>query len=352
MADRINTALVGYGYAGKTFHAPLIAACEGLALHTIVSSRPDAVLADWPGCRVAATLEQALADPAVALVVIASPNDQHFPQARAALLAGKHVVVDKPFTVTLAEAEALQRLAEEQGRLLSVFHNRRWDADFLQLRALLLEGQLGAISHFESHFDRYRPQVRARWREQDIAGAGLWFDLGPHLLDQALCLFGQPEGITAHLARQREGAQAVDYAHVHLRYPAQSVVLHASCLVSGGSPRYLVHGSKASFVKYGLDTQEGDLKQGKLPGHPAWGLDIEPGCLLTQENDLVSRQDLPAPTGDYRQYYQSVASAVNGHGGNPVPAEQALSVMRWLSLGVLSDAQRRETRLTDLPALT
>lgn len=170
----VGVALVGYGYAGKTFHAPLIAAAPGLNLHTIVSSQGDAVKTDWPETKIAADLDAALADPEVEMVVIAAPNALHAPLARQALEAGRAVVVDKPFTLTVAEARNLAALAEARGLLLSVFHNRRWDADFLTLQALIADGRLGRIVRFESHFDRFRPQVRDRWREADVPGAGIW----------------------------------------------------------------------------------------------------------------------------------------------------------------------------------
>ena len=342
MSTPLNAVLLGYGYAGKTFHAPLIAACQDLRLYGIVSSKPGQLQADWPDARCWPSLEQALQDAAVDLIVIATPNDLHFEQARAALLAGKHVVVDKPFTVTLGEARQLDELAKQQGVLLSVFHNRRWDADFLTLRQLLESGRLGQISQFASHFDRYRPEVRQRWREQGGAGSGLWYDLGPHLLDQALLLFGRPLGVTAFLATQRQGAKATDYFHVQLRYPATHVVLHGSCLVSGGNPRYAVHGDLASYVKYGLDTQESDLKQGKAVGAEGWGNDPLPGQLIVAEGDVSHCSQWANQVGDYRCYYQRVAAAIRGQGSNPVTAAEATNVMEWLERAVRSAASGRE----------
>jgi predicted dehydrogenase len=185
-----KVALVGYGFVGKTFHAPLIAATPGLLLHTVVSSDPAKVLADHPGVKVAPDLDAALADPEIDLVVIATPDPLHAPQAHAALDAGKAVVIDKPFAVTLDEARAVADHAQRAGKLLSVFHNRRWDSDFLTLKALIADGSLGEIVQYESHFDRFRPVVRDRWREKP--GAGALLDLGPHLIDQALQLFGPP----------------------------------------------------------------------------------------------------------------------------------------------------------------
>ncbi|MGU5714519.1 Gfo/Idh/MocA family oxidoreductase, partial [Aeromonas taiwanensis] len=196
MSHTINAALVGYGFAGQTFHAPFLTTTPGLALRWVVSRDAAKVQAELPGCLVG-SLDEVLADDTVDLVVIATPNDTHAPIARQALLAGKHVVIDKPFALDLAEAEALVVLAEEQQRLLSIFHNRRWDGDFLTVRRLLAEGALGQIAQFESHFDRYRPEVGQRWREGGGPGSGHWFVLGPPNLDQTLHLLGHPDRITA-----------------------------------------------------------------------------------------------------------------------------------------------------------
>ena len=339
MTPPLNVALIGYGYAGRTFHAPLIHAEPRLRLHTIVSSKGEQLLAEQPGVHVVSDPAQALANPDIDLVVIASPNDCHYPQADAALRAGKHVVVDKPFTTTLDEARQLQVLASHHQRLLSVFHNRRWDADFLTLRQLLDSGSLGQISLFESRFERYRPQVQARWRESAVAGGGLWYDLGPHLLDQALQLFGMPHALHADLAAQRSGAVATDYFHVSLHYPHLRVLLSASCLVSGGSPRFAVHGTQGSYVKYGLDTQEGQLKRGETPGCAGWGHDPLPGLHYVQQDGQAHGHAVAMLPGDYRHYYAGVAAAILDGAANPVPASQAIAVMQLIELGSASAAQ-------------
>lgn len=208
MSDQIvNVALLGYGYSGKTFHGPLIAQVAGLRLTHVISSDTKKVLTDWPNVTVFDRAEEAFANPDVNLVVIATPNDTHFHLAARALSAGKSVVVDKPFTTTMAEASELDRMATNFGRMISVFQNRRWDSDFLTVRRVLAEGPLGEVVHFESHFDRYRPQVQARWRECPGPGSGVWYDLGPHLVDQVLQLFGTPATIYADFEAQRNGAE-------------------------------------------------------------------------------------------------------------------------------------------------
>ena len=328
MPATLHVALVGYGYAGRTFHAPLIAATPGLALRTVVSSNPAKVRADLLDAHVA-TLDEALADPEIDLLVIATPDPLHAPQAIAALRAGKHVVVDKPFAPTLAEAEAVAAEAERAGRVLSVFHNRRWDSDHLTLRRLIEQGTLGEIIHYESHFDRFRPDVLDRWRERP--GAGLWRDLGPHLLDQALQLFGPPDSVQADLAHQRPGARAPDWFHVLLRYDRLRVILHGSVLTPVSGPRLVVHGTRGSFVKHGLDPQEDALKAGGRPGGAGWGVDGSPGTLsLAGEGGVVSEAPFENVPGDYRAFYAGVRDCIGSGGPNPVPVVEALAVMRVL----------------------
>ncbi len=345
MAQNLNVALVGYGFVGKIFHAPLIASVEGLTLHSVVSSNPAAVHADFPATRVTPDLSVVLADPAVDLVVIATPNPLHAPQAHAALDAGKHVVVDKPFTVTVEEAESVIAHAERTGKLLSVFHNRRYDADFVTLRSLVADGALGVVTQFESHFDRFRLEVRDRWREQKGPGAGLWYDLGPHLIDQALRLFGAPIGITTDIAVQRDGGQTDDYFHAVMRYDRLRVILHASTMMAAHDLRYSVHGTHGSYVKQGLDTQEDALKAGRTPGDALWGVDNRPGTLTTVDGERTSTRLVHGDVGDYRRYYATVRDAIHGTGPNPVPATEALQVMRLIAMGIDSSGTRREVLL-------
>ncbi|KRG69989.1 oxidoreductase [Pseudoxanthomonas dokdonensis] len=341
MDTPLKVALLGYGFAGRVFHAPLIAHSHGLQLHCIGSSQTRLVEADWPGVHVR-TVEQAIADPEVDLVVVATPNDTHAPLAIRALRHGKHVVVDKPFALDVAEAGAMIDAAQQAGRVLSVFHNRRWDSDFLSARALVESGVLGEIAEFHSHFDRFRPQVGDRWRERDEAGAGLWFDLGPHLLDQALQLFGMPQAILVDIARQRQPDQAPDYFHASLRYPRLRVLLHAGSLVHANALRMAVHGRAGSYLKYGMDTQENQLRAGILPGSAGWGVDSQPGSVIRQQDDGRQSHPAAAVPGDYRQFYSGLADAIASGDAPPVTAQQALQVMRLIELGQQSADQRRE----------
>ena len=339
-----SVGLIGYGFAARTFHAPLLAAEPGLALVRVASSDAGKVHADLPAIGVDADPFAVTTAADTDLVVIASPNDSHAPLARAALAAGKHVVVDKPFTLDLAEARDLIALAGERGRLLSVFHNRRWDSDYLTVKAAIAAGLIGTVAHLESHIDRFRPAVRQRWREGAGPGSGVWFDLGPHLVDQALQLFGLPHAVTGSLAMQRDGALSDDWAHVVLDYGPRRVVLHASMLVAGGSPRFVVHGDRGSIVKRHPDQQEPQLLAGMAPGAPGWGADGDP-LRVYDAGGLVTER--PAEAGDQRGYYAGIAAALRGEAPNPVPAAQALAVMAVIEAAAQS-ARTGRTAALDL----
>ena len=338
----LNVALVGYGFVGKVFHAPLIANTPGLRLHTIVSSDAAKVLADWPDVRVVAETDAAFADADIDLAVIATPNQTHAPLANTALARGKHVVVDKPFALDIAEAQEIVANAAKADRIVSVFQNRRWDADFLTLRSLVDSGALGEVSELHSHFDRYRPEVTDRWRERDQPGSGLWYDLGPHLLDQALQLFGMPTAVFADIGRQREAAQADDYFHVLLRYPQRRVLLHAGSLVPANDLRFAVHGTRGSYLKYGMDGQEAALRNDAVPGGLDWGQDPRPGELHQVGVDGMRINPVPGLAGDYRRYYQAMYAAIVEGRPPPVTTDEALQVMALLQLAKESASTGRE----------
>lgn len=325
----IRVGLIGYGYVGKIFHAPLVRSVQELELRVVGSSRPEAVLADFPEIRVETDPIAASTHSDVDLVVIASPNDSHYSLTAAALRAGKHVVCDKPFTLTLAEAESLAQIAEQEGRLLSVFHNRRWDSEVLATRSIIASGVLGEISLMELHMDRFRPTVRRRWRESSGPGAGLWFDLGPHLIDQAIHQFGMPDAVTAQLAVQRAGGETDDWAHVVLAYRTTRVILNATLLATGGgAPRTVVHGTRGSWAKFGGDLQEARLKEGMRPDAPGFGDDPDPGLLY--EGAEAKPLAIPAPGANQRDYYVGIVEALHGRGQNPVPPHEAVAVMAVL----------------------
>jgi predicted dehydrogenase len=336
----VRVGLIGYGYAGRTFHAPLIRSVPGLMLTHIGSTKPEARQAELPGLTVCSA-EDLATHPKVDLIVIASPNDSHFPLAAAALRADKHVVIDKPFTVTLEEARNLRSLAKQHSRLLSVFHNRRWDSEILATKAILDSGLLGDVSHYECHMDRFRPTVRERWREDPGRGAGLWFDLGPHMIDQALYLFGLPTFVSASFDILRKGGKTDDWAHIQLIYEADRlrVILHSSLLVSGGGPRSMLHGTRASWVKFGADVQEQQLVSGMLPDDPAFGIDPHPGVVIYGETG--SREEIAAPKGEQRKYYVDIRDAIQNQQPPIITARDAVAVMAILETSYRSDAEGR-----------
>lgn len=336
--ETLRVGLIGYGFAGKTFHAPLIQSVPGLRLTVAGSSKPEAVHADLPGVAVCAPEAVATHDE-VDLVVIASPNESHYPLAAAALRAGKSVVVDKPFTVTLAEARSLVAIAQQQRQVLSVFQNRRRDSEVLAAKAVLESGVLGEIAQYESHIDRFRPVVRQRWREKTGPGAGLWFDLGPHLIDQAVHLFGLPQSVNANFGILREGGETDDWAHVQLNYDRLRVVLQASLLASGGCPRSLLHGTRGSWAKYAADVQEAQLMKGMRPDAAGFGYDPNPGVLI--DGATGERTEIPAPAGDQRMYYVGIRDAIMKQQPAPVSLRDSLAVMAILETSFRSGAEGR-----------
>lgn len=343
-APSLRVGLVGYGFAGQTFHAPVLASVPGLSLVAVASSKPERVHADWPDVAVAPDADALYARDDIDLVVIAAPNEAHHPLAAAALRAGKHVVVDKPFVLDAAQARELADLARVRGRVLSVYQNRRHDADFLTLRDLLASGTLGRPVYFESHFDRFRPEVRERWRERDVPGAGLWLDLGSHLVDQAVQLFGRPDGLRLDTAALRDGAVVEDHFHAVLRYDTGPsaplrVVLHATTLAAHAAPRYVLHGTKGSYVKHGVDPQEDALRAGQRPGADDWGVDPQPGELkVAAFENWFADHTVPNRRGNYADYYAAIRDAIHGTGPNPVPPEQAIELMELLDQGRRSAA--------------
>lgn len=335
----IRVGLIGYGYAGRTFHAPLIRATPGLELVAVSSSRPDRVTDDLPGTGVVPSAADLLAMSSIDLVVIAAPPEVHAPLSASALRAGKHVVVDKPIAPTLEEARATAALARAGDRVLAVFQNRRWDGDFLALSDLLSRGVLGEVSHFESHFDRYRPVVRDRWRERPGAGAGLWHDLGPHLVDQALRLFGLPDRVLASQAAQRAGSQVDDWVHVVLEYNRLRAILHASVLVAAPLLRFVVHGRNGSWIKYGVDAQERQMVAALTPGDS-----VPPGeaeHAVAFDGASGTQTPMALPPGNYPEFYRRVRDAIDGAGRNPVAPEQAVAVAAVVETAIRSSLEGR-----------
>ncbi|MGG4554217.1 oxidoreductase [Paenibacillus sp. FSL W8-0186] len=339
----IQVGLIGFGLSGSVFHAPLIDRTEGMTLAAVVSSQPAKVKGIYPQAKVYEDVETLLSDPEIQLVVVSSPNLTHYEYAAQALEAGKHVVVEKPFTNSSAEADRLIALAKEKKLLLTVYHNRRWDNDFLTISRLLDSGVLGSVSYYEAHFDRFRPEVTGRWREQDLPGSGILYDLGSHLIDQALTLFGKPNTVWADLRKERRGSKANDYFHLVLGYSNLRVVLHSGSLVREQGPRFILHGDRGSFIKHGFDPQEAQLRKGSGPGDENWGRDNEAnyGKLTTDIGGLAVSGTVETLTGSYETFYRKLADAISSGQPSPVAAEDARDVIRIIELAMESHSQGR-----------
>ena len=343
MTNPINVGLVGFGLAGRVFHGPLIHANPNLRLSHILERRGDEARKRYPDAKIVRDLESLLRESSVHLIVVATPNTSHLEIAAQSLQAGKHVVVDKPFTITSTDADELIAMSKKVGRVLSVFQNRRWDGDFLTVRQILEQGAIGRLAEFHSRFDRFRPGVRPEaWREQSGPGSGVLFDLGSHLIDQAVVLFGNPTGVYADVRMQRDGAVAVDNFEVQLQYPTLKITLHAGSLVCEPSPRFLLYGTKGTYQKFGLDPQEDALKQGGIPGGPGWGEEPEDAWgAVSQCNGGLRRATYRTLAGDYSAYYTNVYRAIAGEEELAVKPEQSRNVIRLIELAEQSAREGR-----------
>jgi scyllo-inositol 2-dehydrogenase (NADP+) len=342
----VRVGLIGFGLAGQAFHAPVIQGVSGMELACILERRGARARERYPEVRVVRSLDEMLADKDIQLCVIATPNDSHFEYAQACLLAGRDVVVDKPFTPTLAESEELVRLAAEHGRVITVYQDRRWDGDFGTVKKLVASGQLGTIVEYEARYDRFRlePKTNA-WRERaDQPAAGVLFDLGPHVIDQALVLFGEPQAITASAFRQRETSQVDDSFDVCLEYSGMRAMARARIIAFAPGPHFLIHGTKGSFVKYGMDPQEARLRAENFPRGTDWGADWgEEEEELWGTLSLVGKPGVKIKTerGDYRGFYANVRDAIEKKAELDVTPQQALRTMRAVVLAHKSSLERR-----------
>ncbi|KWC38956.1 oxidoreductase [Burkholderia ubonensis] len=341
MSSLLRIGLMGFGFAGATFHAPVIAASGRTQVAAITTGQPDRARAAYPDARIVADLDALLALDDIECVVIATPNDTHFPLARQVLDAGRHVVVDKPVTLTSDEALALARLANARSRVFAPFHNRRWDGDFLTVRRIVESGELGRITCVTSHFDRFRPQVRVRWREEAARGGGLLLDLGPHLIDQALALFGLPDTVSATVKTRRDNGSAPDFVHVQLGYPDKDVALHASALSAIEPARFTLHGTRGSYQKFGLDTQEDQLKAGLTPDDVEFGGGNPPGVLRVLDGDVETERPVPTLDGQYAEFYRALAASIREGAPFPVTPQDAVDVMTIIELAAQSEHEGR-----------
>ena len=340
----IDVGVVGFGLGGRAFHAPIIHAVPGLRLAAIVERSRSSAREIYPDAKIVRDIEELLAIKSISLVAIATPNETHFPFAKRCLEAGRHVVADKPFTSTLAEALELVALARKHDRVLTVYQDRRFDGDFRTVQELLARGSLGKIVRFESAFDRCRPQIRTNsWKEKPAPGSGVFFDLGPHLVDQALQLFGPPEHVLADIRIEREGSLTEDAFDVTLYYKnGLRAILTASMLAPDPRPHYRIQGTRGAYVKHTLDPQEALLRA----DHPAtgddWGVEPEKdwGTMTLWGDGELAHAKVPTLRGDYRDFYAQVRDAIEGRAIPPVTPEQALRLMYTLELCVDSSRKR------------
>ena len=357
MAQDIGVAVIGFGLAGRVFHAPFVSAVPGLQLRSIVQRRGSEASTAYPeqttGVRVLRSIDEAIEDPAIELVVVATPNETHFALAKAALAAGKHVVIDKPFASTSQEARELREIAEAQGLIVAPFHNRRWDGDFLTVEQLLSDEVLGRLVAIKSHFDRFRPSPReATWKEAANGANGMLFDLGPHLVDQALALFGTPRTITASVRREREDTAIEDAFDIVLEFDGVRATLSASMIAAEASPRFLLHGTKGSYRKFGLDPQEPALVGGAtVPAmgsseewlrepEAAWG-ELALAADPVHAPGRLERSKVETAAGDYRGFYENVRDAIRGTAPLAVTPEDGWRVIRLLEMARESSREGR-----------
>jgi len=340
----IRVGLVGFGLAGRVFHAPLISAVEGLELAAVVERNTREAEKTYPGITTYSSLEGLLGDESIELIVVATPNTSHAPLAQQALEAGRHVVADKPVAITSAEIASLIRQAQKSVHYLVPFHNRRWDSDFQTLHKLLLEQKLGRVVSLESTFDRWRQLPRTQlWRESGGAGGGILLDLGTHLADQALQLFGLPEAVSGEVVCERDGAVSNDAFTVRLHYSGLVATLGANCLASLPRSRYLVRGTEGNFAKTGLDPQEARLKEDPHIEDKGWGEEPESawGTLAVVSGDGLAVQPVPSIPGDYRRFYAGVRDAISGRAEPPVLAIDAWRTARVLEWAEESAQEKR-----------
>jgi scyllo-inositol 2-dehydrogenase (NADP+) len=353
MNKSFNVGLIGYGIAGQVFHAPMIKCVKGLNLKKIRETKAENIqLANkrYPGADIVSDSNAIISDPDIDLIVIATPNTSHFSLAKEALNAGKHVVVDKPFTINSWEAEELILLAQQKAKTLSVYHNRRFDSTAKTVKKVIASGMLGTLVEYEAHYDRFRNYFRPNaWREKDEPGSGIFYDLGAHLIDEAQMLFGLPDEITADLRIQRPGGKTIDNFELVLNYPNLKVTLKGSMLVRETGAAVSLHGTNGSFVKHGMDVQEEALRAGIMPDDiPNWG--VEPvsswGKINTEYNGLHLTGNIESEQGDYRDYYRNIFGVLAGKEDLIVKPEQAANTIKIIELAIKSSLEKRTIAFT------
>lgn len=345
--EAIKTALCSYGMSGQVFHGPLLEAHPGYHIVKILERKKQKSAGRHPDSLLVRSFDNILDDPAVELVVVNTPDHLHYEMAARALKAGKHVVVEKPFTLSSEHAGELIDLAKQKQCLLTVFQNRRWDGDFLTVRDIIRKQKLGRLVDFESHFDRYRTEIQESWKDRST-GTGTLYNLGSHLVDQALQLFGMPEYLYCDSRLLRDGALTDDSFDLILHYPETKCLLRSSYLVREPGPRFTLHGTGGSFLKWGIDPQEEALKQGKVPGGDEWGKEEKSdwGKINALNGDRFVREPWPTIPGNYLVFYDKLHEAIRHKGVLPVLPEEARDVIRIIEAAYQSSREKRVVDLT------
>jgi len=352
MEKIIHTGIIGFGLSGRVFHAPFIQVVDGFELTAVSTNNVQSrklIRQRYPQTMIAANADEIISQPNIDLVIVASPSRFHYEQAKAALLAGKHVVVEKPFTPTSSEADELIRIAKEKNVILTVYHNRRFDSDFKTVKKLIQSNLLGEIVEFEFHTDRYAPEPKTTriWKDQLLPASGSLYDLGSHQLDQALQLFGLPESVTADIGTQRKWCQNDDYYNILLKYPRLNVILKSSMLAKIKRPTFHVIGTKGTFTKYGVDIQEEQSGKEITPDNVDWGKESEViwGNIDTEWNGIKIKGKIESETGDYKDFFINLRDAVNGKAEIAVKSSEARNVIRIIELAYQSNNEKRTVQV-------
>jgi scyllo-inositol 2-dehydrogenase (NADP+) len=344
----IKTAILSFGMSGKLFHAPFLSAHPGFQLMGAWERSKKLIQQVYPDAVSYPSLESVLQDKSIELVVVNTPNNTHYEYAAKALTAGKHLIVEKAFTTSVPEAVELKRLAENAGKKISVYQNRRYDSDFKTVKKIVQSKTLGDLVEAEFHFGRYKPLIGVKLhKETPGPGAGLLNDLGPHLIDEALCLFGMPQALYADIRVTRKNSLVDDWFDIVLYYPSLTVRLKSGMLVRESSTGYILHGNLGSFIKSRADVQEAGLLTGKIPNSENWGIEpeIENGLLHTEKDGVVIKEKIPTEQGNYYDYFDGVYKAIINNTEMPVTADDGINVMRILEAVMKSNEEKRVVEL-------
>lgn len=344
MSKPIKVGIIGFGLSGRVFHAPFINTNINYQLEKIISSRFEEIKNIYPDVKVARNVYDLYKGDEIDLVIVASPNVNHFDQAKQALMNNKHVIIEKPFVVNYKDGQDLITLSKKKKKILAVFHNRRWDGDFLTVQKIIKEKLLGDIVEYEAHFDRYRPEIdNQNWRNDNLPGSGVFYDLGPHLIDQALCLFGKPNYVYADIKNMRQQAEVDDSFEVKLGYNNLTATIKASVFVRELGPHFIIHGKKGSFIKYGMDLQENELKRGKMPNGKNWGKDNADfyGIINTELDGTEYRAKIETLNGNYAGFFNNVYNTILGNEELIVKPEEALESIKIIELAFNSNNAKK-----------